>query len=130
MMKMMKMHDAEELTKAAATGSTERVRALLCTGASVNGVNRFGRTALQVMMMGNTAVARLLLEHGADPNVSDPGTGSTPLHDAARSGFTDTVRLLLRFEADPSAADHRGMRAVEVARHTGHLDVAQLLDSI
>ncbi|XP_016357379.1 cyclin-dependent kinase 4 inhibitor B-like [Sinocyclocheilus anshuiensis] len=131
MMKMrMMMHAEEELSKAAATGDTERVRVLLSNGVNVNGVNRFGRTPIQVMMMGNTPVARLLLEYGADPNVADPGTGSTPLHDAARTGFMDTVRLLIRFKADPSAADHSQLRAVDVALQTGHVDVAELLRSI
>uniref|UniRef100_A0A673HTP3 Cyclin-dependent kinase 4 inhibitor B-like n=1 Tax=Sinocyclocheilus rhinocerous TaxID=307959 RepID=A0A673HTP3_9TELE len=122
--------EQEELSKAAATGDTERVRGLLSNGVNVNGVNRFGRTPIQVMMMGNTPVARLLLEYGADPNVADPGTGSTPLHDAARTGFTDTVRLLIRFKADPSAADHSQLRAVDVALQTGHVGVAELLRSI
>lgn len=38
----------DELTKAAANGHTARVESLLRAGAQVNGVNRFGRTALQV----------------------------------------------------------------------------------
>lgn len=42
------MHPEEELTSAAATGNTERVKILLQNGANVNGVNRFQRTPLQV----------------------------------------------------------------------------------
>uniref|UniRef100_A0A9J8D6D1 Cyclin-dependent kinase inhibitor 2A/B (p15, inhibits CDK4) n=2 Tax=Cyprinus carpio TaxID=7962 RepID=A0A9J8D6D1_CYPCA len=130
MMMMMMMHDEEELTRAAATGDTERVRLLLSNGVNVNGVNKFGRTAIQVMMMGNTALALVLLEYGADPNVADSGTGSTPLHDAARTGFMDTVRLLIRFKADPNAVDHSSLRPVDVARQTGHVDVADFLRSV
>lgn len=81
-------------------------------------------------MMGNTPLAHLLLEYGADPNVADPGTGSTPLHDAARTGFMDTVRLLIRFNADPNATDHSNLRPVDVARQTGHMDVAEFLNRI
>uniref|UniRef100_A0A673G923 Cyclin-dependent kinase inhibitor 2A-like n=1 Tax=Sinocyclocheilus rhinocerous TaxID=307959 RepID=A0A673G923_9TELE len=128
MMKMM--HAEDELTKAAATGNTYHVQFLLSNGVNVNGVNKFGRTPIQVMMMGNTPLAHLLLEYGADPNVPDPGTGSTPLHDAARSGFMDTVRLLIRFNADPNATDHSNLRPVDVARQTGHMDVAEFLNRI
>lgn len=38
----------DDLTTAAAKGITADVEALLLNGAEVNGVNRFGRTALQV----------------------------------------------------------------------------------
>lgn len=81
-------------------------------------------------MMGNTPLALLLLEYGADPNVPDPGTGSTPLHDAARTGFMDTVRLLIRFNADPNATDHSNLRPVDVARQNGHMDVDEFLSRI
>lgn len=79
------------------------------------------------MMMGNTPLAHLLLEFGADPNVPDPGTGSTPLHDAARTGFMDTVMLLIRFGADPNAKDINNLRPVDVARQTGNLDMVEFL---
>ncbi|XP_026060223.1 cyclin-dependent kinase inhibitor 2A [Carassius auratus] len=124
------MHVEDELTKAAATGNTYRVQFLLSNGVNVNGVNKFGRTPIQVMMMGNTPLAHLLLEYGADPNVPDPGTGSTPLHDAARTGFMDTVQLLIRFNADPNSTDHSNLRPVDVARRTGHMDVAEFLSRI
>nr|XP_055062613.1 cyclin-dependent kinase 4 inhibitor B isoform X2 [Misgurnus anguillicaudatus]XP_055062614.1 cyclin-dependent kinase 4 inhibitor B isoform X2 [Misgurnus anguillicaudatus] len=125
------MTDAEdELTKAAATGNTDGVRFLLSKGVDVNIVNRFGRTPIQVMMMGNTPLAQLLLEHGADPNVHDPGTGSTPLHDAARTGFIDTVKLLICFSANPNATDRNNLRPVDVARQTGHFDVVEYLSGL
>lgn len=38
----------DELTTAAANGNTARVEYLLRDGAQVNGLNRFGRTAVQV----------------------------------------------------------------------------------
>ncbi|KAK9980960.1 hypothetical protein ABG768_000538 [Culter alburnus] len=124
---MKRMHAEDELTKAAATGNTCRVQLLLSNGANVNSVNRFGRTPIQVMMMGNTPLAHLLLKYGADANLPDPGTGSTPLHDAARTGFLDTVQLLIRFNADPNATDNNNLRPVDVARQTDHVDVVEFL---
>lgn len=81
-------------------------------------------------MMGSTSVAQVLLNHGADPNVTERRTGTTPLHDAARTGFLDTVRLLVQFLADPQARDNTDCRPVDVARDNGHTDVADFLESL
>ncbi|XP_072533276.1 cyclin-dependent kinase 4 inhibitor B [Salminus brasiliensis] len=120
----------DSLATAAATGDTARAEELLRDGADVNGTNRFGRTPVQVMMMGSTRVARLLLSCGADPNVSDASTGATPLHDAARAGFLSTVRALLEFNADPERRDARGRTAAESAQEHGHEDIAQYINNI
>ncbi|XP_017537567.1 cyclin-dependent kinase 4 inhibitor B [Pygocentrus nattereri] len=122
-----RMQDA--LATAAATGDAARAEELLRNGADVNGTNRFGRTPIQVMMMGSTRVARLLLSYGAEPNVSDMSTGATPLHDAARAGFTDTVRVLLAFKADPERRDKRGRTPADSAREAGHNNLADYMDS-
>lgn len=124
------MTPEDELTAAAARGNTEVVEELLRGGAQVNGRNRFGRTALQVMMMGSTPVARILLMNGADPNVADSSTGHTPLHDAARTGFLDTVQLLVEFSANPQAVDKANCRPVDLAMKHGHEDVVDFLDSL
>ncbi|XP_056136640.1 cyclin-dependent kinase 4 inhibitor B [Lampris incognitus] len=126
----MTMTLEDELTSAAAMGDAKRVEYLLQTGADVNGVNCFGRTALQVMMMGSASVARLLLARGADPNVTDMRTGTTPLHDAARAGFVDTVQILVHSLADPNARDNTDCRPVDLARQCGHSDVATFLESL
>lgn len=120
----------DDLTTAAAKGNAAYVEHLLSSGADVNGANRFGRTALQVMMMGSTAVAQVLLKHGADPNVADSSTGTTPLHDAARTGFLDTVRLLVHFKADARARDHAGRLPVDLASQQGHADVVTFLQTV
>ncbi|XP_034043987.1 cyclin-dependent kinase 4 inhibitor B [Thalassophryne amazonica] len=124
------MTSEDDLTAAAATGQREEVERLLRAGARVNGPNRFGRTAIQVVMMGSTSVVRFLLESGADPNVADRSTGTTPLHDAARTGFVDTVRLLVQFGADPQATDNHHHRPVDLAREHGRVEVVDFLQSL
>ena len=47
---------------------------------------------------GNYELAQLLLEHGADPNVS--ALNSTPMGSAAAAGQVEMVELLLRYHAD------------------------------
>ncbi|KPP62286.1 hypothetical protein Z043_119540 [Scleropages formosus] len=74
---------------------------------------------MMVMMMGSTAVARLLLDHGANPEVQD-STGSSPLHDAAREGFLETVQLLCSFQANPHVRDMWNRRPIDLATEKGH----------
>uniref|UniRef100_A0A8C9Q2K0 Cyclin dependent kinase inhibitor 2B n=1 Tax=Spermophilus dauricus TaxID=99837 RepID=A0A8C9Q2K0_SPEDA len=100
------------LANAAARGQLEKVRQLLEAGADPNGVNRFGRRPIQVMMMGSTHMAELLLLHGAEPNCADPATLTRPVHDAAREGFLDTLVALHRAGArlDVHLKEKRGNR--------------------
>lgn len=81
-------------------------------------------------MMGSTPVAKVLLKYGGDPNVADRSTGATPLHDAARAGFLDTVRLLVEYLADPEARDNTNCRPIDVARGNGHEGVVAFLESL
>ncbi|XP_045072031.1 LOW QUALITY PROTEIN: cyclin-dependent kinase 4 inhibitor B-like [Coregonus clupeaformis] len=120
----------DDLALAAATGNTDRVKILLQSGVDVNGVNCFGRTPLQVMMMGSSPVAQLLLMQGADPNIADRHTGTTPLHDAARMGFLDTVEILVQFLADPNSRDNRNCRPIDLAKESGHQNVVAFLQAL
>ena len=81
-------------------------------------------------MMGSTPVAHALLEHGAEPNVADGKTGATPLHDAARTGFLDTVRLLVQFQAKPQVRDHAMCLPADLAMKNGHEDVVAFLETL
>lgn len=117
----------EGLTSAAARGLVEKVRQLLEAGADPNGVNRFGRRAIQVMMMGSARVAELLLLHGAEPNCADPATLTRPVHDAAREGFLDTLVVLHRAGARLDVRDAWGRLPVDLAEERGHRDVAGYL---
>ena len=71
-------------------------------------------------------VVALLLEHNADPNLADED-GTTPLHEAARRGDTDTAILLLEANADPNARDINGRTPLHKATVNGHDDTVQLL---
>nr|XP_033771151.1 cyclin-dependent kinase 4 inhibitor C isoform X2 [Geotrypetes seraphini] len=115
-----------ELTSAAARGDQEQVEILLQNNANVNAKNEFGRTALQVMKLGNTGIARRLLYKGADPNLKDR-TGFAVIHDAARAGFLDTVKTLLQFQADVNIEDNEGNLPLHLAAQEGHLGVVEFL---
>ncbi|XP_077105417.1 cyclin-dependent kinase inhibitor 2A-like [Ranitomeya variabilis] len=107
---------AEELTTAAARGDVRRVRELLHRGAAPNTRNAYGRTAIQVMMMGSPPLAQLLIDHGADPTARDPTTGACPAHDAIRGGFVDTLVVLVNGGASVySPQDNYGRRPIDLA---------------
>ncbi|XP_045878457.1 cyclin-dependent kinase inhibitor 2A-like isoform X2 [Meles meles] len=118
---------ADRLATAAARGRADEVRALLEAGVQPNALNRQGRSPIQVMMMGSTRVAELLLLHGADPNCADPITLTRPVHDAAREGFLDTLLVLHRAGARLDVRDAWGRLPVDLAEERGHRAVAQYL---
>ncbi|KAM8889174.1 cyclin-dependent kinase 4 inhibitor C [Synchiropus picturatus] len=116
-----------ELSKASANGNLFQVMFLLGSGAEASGLNKEKRTALQVVMLGSDAVVEILLFAGANPNLPDPVLGLTVMHDAAREGFLDTVRLLMEHEADVNVTDNRGNLPLHLAAQEGHLKLVELL---
>ena len=83
----------------------EKTRLLLARGADANAVSANSRTPLLIATgtFGSTAVVKLLLENGANPNVTSPSYRGplTPLREAARVGDDLVLRMLLDGGADP-----------------------------
>lgn len=72
----------------------ELIKELLAAGAKINAIGPKGLTALHwAAMAGNTAVVRLLLDHGADPNSRDD-QHRTPLAHAKTNRHAAIVALL------------------------------------
>lgn len=121
----LRAHRDEALRAVAGSGDAEAVRFLLDRGLDPNAVGAHGLTALgrAVAARSHDAVA-LLLERGARPD----GAGSwTPLMDAAMSGDTVMLDLLLRHGARLDRRNDDGNTAVEVATRAGRADVARWL---
>nr|XP_056703867.1 cyclin-dependent kinase 4 inhibitor D [Euleptes europaea] len=117
----------DRLSGAAARGDLPEVRRLLQDElAHPDAHNRFGKTALQVMMFGNIFVAQELLKQGANPNVQD-ASGTAPTHDAARTGFLDTLSVLVEYGADVNIPDASGSLPLHVAIREGHADIVRFL---
>ncbi|XP_055717202.1 cyclin-dependent kinase 4 inhibitor C-like [Salvelinus fontinalis] len=119
--------EANRLSSASARGDLAKVEMLLQNGADVNANNVFGRTPLQVMKLGNPAIAEALLRANANPNVRDHVRGLTITHDAARDGYVDTLRVLIDHGADVNLLDNDGNLPLHLAAREGYLDVVQLL---
>ena len=88
---------------AAAGGSVEAMSLLINENVPVSTFDKFGHTPLQLSVhKGHYGCARLLLEHGADPNAIGDARGHSPLMSALKSTATpaDFVKLLLSKGAD------------------------------
>eukprot|EP00754_Rhynchopus_humris_P049294 Rhum_TRINITY_DN8316_c0_g1::Rhum_TRINITY_DN8316_c0_g1_i1::g.27311::m.27311 len=106
------------VNEGAAVGWAAVLQHLLAHGMDVDRLDgSSGMTALHHMASGsNVAVARFLLDNGADPNAcapsssfdSDGNSGGTPLYFAARNRCTSMVQLLLSYGADPNMGTHSG----------------------
>ena len=61
-----------------------------------------------------TSTAKLLIERGADPTVSNK-YGITALHFAARTGNSVITRMLLKLpDVNVNKADATGLRVIEI----------------
>ena len=65
---------------------------------------------------GNIKTAGVLLTAGADPNVKDPGLGTTALHIAASTSNIPLVQLLVSFDASIQAKNDDGQTPLDLAR--------------
>jgi ankyrin repeat protein len=106
----------------------------------VSWVDFTGQTPfLRAALSGDVATMRLLLEHGADPNLATPA-GTTPLMAAAGVNWVvaqtytesprsqlDAVQLCLDHGADVNAANSMGLTALLGAANRGANDIIRLL---
>ncbi len=127
---------------AAQQGDVESARILIDAGAYVNEAHpEHGSPLVVAMASGREAMARFLLEAGADPNIKD-AWGLSPLHYALHEGFlklqgasekptdkvgwerpnmTGMINVLLDYGADPNARVEHAFPFQDyhlVARHT------------
>jgi ankyrin repeat protein/catechol 2,3-dioxygenase-like lactoylglutathione lyase family enzyme len=119
---------ATEFFRACAAGDIDRLLELLKDEAGlVRERDSEGRAGLHLAVRHASAL-RVLLEHGADPDVRDTGDNATALHVAAANGCVDSVRLLLEAGADVQGSGdlHKG-DVIGWAARPGNELVVQLL---
>lgn len=119
----------QPLGLAAFFGHADVVDALLRAGAHVNVASS---NPMRVMPLHsavanrNVAIARVLVEHGADVNATQQDD-FTPLMEAAQNGDLETARLLLDHGADPAVTKTGGLTALMMAAEAGHTAMVELL---
>jgi uncharacterized protein len=98
---------------------------LLAYGADINGTDSAYDPALSICVR-SVPMAKTLLEHGADPNVLSHKL-RTPLQEAAMTGNTEVVRLLLAHGAKVNQHVVPDHTALYWARKKNHPDITALL---
>ncbi|KAJ8105689.1 hypothetical protein ONZ43_g7325 [Nemania bipapillata] len=95
------------IVEAASNGDLDKIAKLLSLGCNVNATDRWGWSALSMCAYGgHLAVAKLLLEHGADLDNIDVD-GDTPMQIATTRGHSEVVILFdeVRAERDRLARE-------------------------
>lgn len=122
------------LSIAALKGSDKIVEALLTKPQiEVNSVDMAGgRTALMLVAEGGHAkgcgIIRVLMGHGANPNLRGHHRGCTALCAAVEEGHIEVVKTLLEFnQTDLFFKDDDGRGLLHYASRSGHADIIRLL---
>ena len=117
--------DGTALYMASSRGYSDVVRQLISHGADLNAecndwnmdCNVVRWTPLHVAIRDETPpIARLLLEHGANPNATDH-LGATALHLVSYWGGTTEVELLLEYGANVDVRDKKGWTPLHEAAY-------------
>lgn len=117
-----------DLFEACASGDLERVRHFIAE-APAQQFSPDGFSALGLaVFFGHAAIARLLVERGADVNA--PSRNSilvAPLHSAVAAGSLELVKLLLEHGADADPVEFLGATPLHSAAAMGSVDIIEVL---
>ncbi|MEV4002295.1 ankyrin repeat domain-containing protein [Actinomadura sp. NPDC049753] len=124
------------LSHAASRGTAEITELLIATKrVDLDSRDKDGVSPLHYASRhGHLDPVRLLLEAGANPNITE-SYGFTPLHEAAENGHVEVVRALLTAGADPGGGLTKPFESypvnatpLDIARIKGHQTIVDLLD--
>jgi len=93
---------------------------------NINENSSNGTALAAAAVKGNVNLAKVLLEHKANPNIADPA-GVTPLVYAVQFENKALIQLLLQYKADPAKADKEGKTVYDHAVFTNNKDIIELL---
>jgi len=117
-----------KLYTAVKKNNIEMVRECLEHGANANQKGKNGRTALIRAVENNrNDIVLLLINHGADVNLSDDVRGTLPILIASRKGNVDIVRILIEKGADINKQDKYGKNALFYACVERKPDIVEVL---
>ncbi|MGB0561003.1 MAG: ankyrin repeat domain-containing protein [Spirulinaceae cyanobacterium] len=109
------------LIEATKANHREQVQRLLAQGVDPNTVVHTNTALTYAARDGHLAIARLLINHGADVNWID-GEGVTPIILSSFKGHVALTRLLLAHDADITVRDQWNRTALDYALRRGEDD--------
>lgn len=107
-------------------GNTAVAEFLISNVKDINYNSSSGTALAAVSVKGNIPLAKLLLEHKADPNIADP-IGMTPLMYAVQFENKELIRLLLKYTANTKQANDEGKTSLDYAAFTNNQEIINLL---
>src|SRR6266404_3585794 len=116
------------LSDAVMQNNPERVRELLASGVPVDTQDVVGTTLLlSAAENGETRIVKILLDQGANPNVTDIHDHRTPLHWAGLNFDVESIKALLGRGANINASDDYGQTALMQAASTTDRETVKFL---
>jgi len=91
-----------------------------------NNMSASGTALCAAVTNNHPGLVKLLLQHGADPNIPD-ANGWTPLHLAIWKNHSEMVKTLLSHGADPSTCTKSGENAYALAKDRKRKDLIRIL---
>ncbi|XP_045616246.2 uncharacterized protein [Procambarus clarkii] len=116
----------KSLGKAVCSHDADKARSLLKLGADPNVSCGHSPALLRAAKDGALYVLQALLAAGADVDVRSE-LGNSPLHVAARAGYSEVAVQLVQSGAFVDAINRSGVTPLQMALAHGHLEVAQTL---
>ncbi|KAK4237004.1 ankyrin-3 [Achaetomium macrosporum] len=109
-------------------GQRENLKIILQSeGLDIDDIDFHGTTAVhEAAFYDYSDVVRTLLEHNADPDITDK-VNRVALHTAARMGFPDTVRVLLEHTKQVNSLDNAGWSPLFCACLSKNQEAASLI---
>lgn len=117
---MITLPDNTELLAAVEAADGRMISQCLQNGADINAPSENGWTPLMLAILhGSFGIVKLLLEQGADPNVttrSEENPSRSALAVAIRNGRLEAVQALVAYGADSDARGFDGLTSSELAQ--------------
>jgi ankyrin repeat protein len=119
---------AAPIHDAVLAGDLEQVTMLAQAEVDINAKNAGETTALYMATIKqNVEIIRVLIDNGADTNLSESILQISPLHIAAKKGNKDIANLLILNGADVNAKTNSGTTPLHFASRAGHTELVDLL---
>ncbi|KAG9148251.1 hypothetical protein Leryth_012212 [Lithospermum erythrorhizon] len=117
----------DSLCVASRKGDVRTIHRLLEQGASINGHDQHGWTALhRASFKGRLEAVRVLVERGIEIDAKDE-EGYTALHCAVEAGHVDVIEFLIKKGADIESRTNKGVNALQIAESLSYIRITRIL---